>query len=246
MSGTLTWDGTGILFMESDSGYTVAGTAEPLFTTPQSAVVNAASFDPAALSSGGIFSIFGQGLPTTAGAARVLVNGESAPVFFANGTQVNAQIPYDVPTDAPVPLTVSSGSALSNTVQVNLKLAAPGIFTSPGNRGIVQNADYTINSPSNPTHAGLTVIVDLTGGGIVTPPVTAGTPAPSIPLSTLPPPYSFTVGGVQAGVSYLGLTPGLAGLSQANVVVPGLAPGDYRVVATIASASSNGPMISIR
>lgn len=86
-------DGQALLFMESDSGYAVAGVAQPLFATPQSAVVNAASFDPQALAPGEIFSIFGESLPQSTATAQVLVNGETAPVFFANGNQINAQIP---------------------------------------------------------------------------------------------------------------------------------------------------------
>jgi uncharacterized protein (TIGR03437 family) len=174
------------------------------------------------------------------------VNGESAPVFFANGSQVNAQIPYDAPTNRPVSLSLSSAGGSSNTVLVSLQQAAPGIFTSPGNRAAVENADYSVNSPSNPTHAGDFVTVYLTGGGSVSRAVPTGVPAPSMPLSYVSAANSVSIGTPPAFVYFLGLTPGFEGLYQANVQVPALAPGDYAVVVTVAGVTSNGPLISIR
>jgi uncharacterized protein (TIGR03437 family) len=64
--------------------------------------VNAASFSSQTLARGEIFSIFGAGLPQSQASAKVTVNGETAPLFFANGSQINSQIPYGVPTDRPV------------------------------------------------------------------------------------------------------------------------------------------------
>jgi len=239
-------DGQALLFMESDAGYVVGGVAQPLFVTPQSAVVNAASFDPIALSPGAIFSIFGHNLPQSPAAAQVLVNGEAAPVFFSNASQINAQIPYDVPTDRPVSLSLTSSGLSSNAVQLGLRQAAPGVFTYNGNRAIVQNQDYSLNSSSNPAHAGDVVTVYLTGGGAVSPAVPTGKPAPSGTLSTVSAEYSFAIGGVRSVVSYFGLTPGFVGLYQANLKVPTLSPGDYPVVATVAGFSGNAPVISIR
>ncbi len=232
--------------MESDGGYSVGGVGQPLFVTPQSAVVNAASFDSQALAPGEIFSIFGGSLPQSPASAKVLVNGEAAPVFFANGSQINAQIPYDVPTDQPVSLSLSNAGTSSNAVLLSIRQAGPGIFTYSGNRAVVQNPDYSLNSSTNPAHVGDTVVAYLTGPGLVSPAVATGSAPPSAPLSKVTAPYSAAIGGVQADVSYLGLTPGFAGLYQANLKVPTLAPGDYSAVTTVAGAASNGPLISIR
>lgn len=239
-------DGQAVLFMESDAGYAVGGVAQPLFVTPQSAVVNAASFDSRALAPGAIFSIFGRSLPQSSASAQVLVNGEAAPLFFANGSQINAQIPYDVPTDRPVSLSLSSAGTSSNAVLLSIQQAAPGIFTYSGNRAVVQNQDYSLNSPSNPARVGDTVVVYLTGPGPVSPAVATGSVAPSDQLSTVTAPYLFTIGGIQAQVPYFGLTPGFVGLYQANLKVPALGAGDYPVISTVAGAASNGPLISIR
>ena len=239
-------DGQALLFMESDAGYVVGGVAQPLFVTPQSAVVNAASFDSQALAPGEIFSIFGGSLPQSTASAQVLVNGEVAPVFFANGSQINAQIPYDVPTDRPVSLSVGNAGTSSNAVLLNIRQAGPGVFTYSGNRAVVQNQDYSLNSQLNPARVGDTVIAYLTGPGPVSPAVATGSAAPSAPLSKVTGPYSVTIGGVQAEISYFGLTPGFVGLYQANIKVPTLGAGDYSVVTTVAGSASNGPLISIR
>jgi uncharacterized protein (TIGR03437 family) len=242
----VTEDGQTLLFMESDAGYAVGGAAQPLFVAPQSAAVNAASFDWQALAPGEIFSIFGKSLPQSTAAAQVFVNGEAAPVFFANGSQINAQIPYDVPTGRPVSLSLSNAGTSSNIVLLSVQQAAPGIFTYSGNRAVVQNQDYSTNSPTNPAHVGDYVVAYLTGPGPVSPAVATGLVAPSTSLSWVTAPYAFTIGGVQSKAAYFGLTPGFVGLYQANLQVPTLAPGDYPVVATVAGAASNGPLISIR
>jgi len=240
-------DGQALLFMESDAGYVVGGVAQPLFVASQNAAVNAASFDARALAPGAIFSIFGQGLPQSAASAQVLVNGEAAPVFFASGGQINAQIPYDVPTDRPVSLSVNGAGTASNAVLLNIRQAGPGIFTYSGNRAVVQNQDYSLNTPDNPAKVGDYVVAYLTGPGAISPALATGTVAPGSPLSYADAPYSVAIGGSEStDVPFVGLTPGFMGLYQANAKVPSLAPGDYPIVVTVAGVASNGPLISVR
>ena len=86
--------------MEVDSGTTIAGTAQPAFSAPQQAIVNAASFTAGALSPGAFISIFGNGLseqtasataiplPATLGSTQVLVNGEVAPLLYVSPSQI--------------------------------------------------------------------------------------------------------------------------------------------------------------
>lgn len=238
-------DGQAALFMASDAGYVVAGVGEPSFATPQILVVNAASFDSGALAPGAIFSIFGRDLPSTPTSGQVLVNGQVAPMFFANGSQINAQLPYELPIDTVASLNVTSGGSLGNTVSINVRQAGPGIFTYSGNRAVVQNPDYSINSASNPARVGDVVVAYLTGAGVVSPSVPTGAIAPVAPLSSVSAAYSISIGGSKAEVSYFGLTPGFVGLYQANIKIPALPPGNYPIVATLAGVSSNGPVISV-
>lgn len=251
-------DGQAVLFIETDTGTTVSGTAQPQFVAPQGAVVNGASFAAQALSPGALFSIFGNALsqqvatakavplPDNLGSTQVFVNGEAAPLLYVSANQINAQVPLDVPTSQPVSLRVTNGATQSNTVALNVRPAAPGIFVYDQNRAIVQNQDYSLNSGDNPAHIGDTAVAYLTGGGPVNAagPVFTGGPAPAgISPSTLQ--YSIYVGGQPVTSYYLGLTPGFVGLYQANFKVPNLTAGDYPLVVTVNGLSSNGPLFTI-
>ncbi len=239
-------DGQVLLFMQSDAGYALAGVGQPIFVAPSKAVVNAASFEPQSLAPGAIFSIFGRDLATDSGTVKVTVDGKDAPVLFKNSTQVNSQLPFDVSTNRAVSLSLTRDGVASNSSILYIRDAAPGIFTFPDNRAVVQNQDYSVNSPTNPARSGDIVTVYLTGAGAVSPAVPTGGLALPNPLSLVNSPYSFAIGGFRAAVSYFGLTPGFVGLYQANVTVPSIAPGSYSIVSTVAGVDSNGPLISIR
>jgi len=218
-------DGQAVLFMESDAGYAVGGVAQPLFVTPPSAVVNAASFDSQALAQGAIFSIFGRSLPQSSASAQVLVNGEAAPVFFANGSQINAQIPYDVPTDRPVSLSLSNAGTSSNAILLSIRQAAPGIFTANASgkgQGAILNQDYSYNGASNPAAAGSVVILYLTGAGAMIPATADGSVNPDpAALSQTALPVTAQIGGLPATVLYAGSSEGIvSGVIQVNLVAP--------------------------
>lgn len=249
--------GQTLLFMEIDAGTTIGGTAIPQFSAPQQAIVNSASFAPQMLAPGSLFSIFGRGfaqqaasaeqlpLPQSLASVQVLVNGMPVPLLYAGPSQVNAQLPVDVPIGKPVSLTVTSGKARSNAVTIAVAAAAPGLFTYGQDQAVVQNPDGSINSSAQPAHPGDVLVAYLTGGGLVeTPdPLIAGTPmaGPSSVRSA----YSVAVGGQLATAYYLGLTPGYVGLYQANFKVPPLAPGDYPIVVAVNGAASNSALISV-
>jgi uncharacterized protein (TIGR03437 family) len=64
-------------------------------------------------------------------------------------------------------------------------------------------------------------------------------PAPLLPVSV-------TVGGVQAFVVFVGITPGLVGTAQLNFAVPpGVAAGTQPVVVTIAGVASPAGNITV-
>jgi uncharacterized protein (TIGR03437 family) len=131
-------------------------------------------------------------------------------------------------------------------VLLGVRQAAPGIFTYNGNRAVVENPDYSVNSPSNPAHAGDIVTVYLTGRGSVSP-GRADWCARSIGDTLYRQRGIFLYDwGVQPVVSYFGPTLGFGGLYQANLKVPALSSVDYPVIATAAGVTGNGPLISIR
>lgn len=220
-------------------------------------VVNAASFT-AQLSPGSLASIFGTNftgtgynsvapaLPLTSslGGASVSVNGVAAPVLYTNSGQINFQIPWETkPGSATV--TVSNSGLASNTVNINVQAAAPGLFFQ-GSHAIVQNSDFSLNGSSNPAKVGGTIIAYITGAGPVSDQPADGVAAGSNPLSTDTSTMTATIGGQSAQVSFAGLAPGFVGLWQANIVVPsGLSQGDVPLVVTVGGQASNSANVSV-
>ena len=91
-----------------------------------------------------------------------------------------------------------------------------------------------------------TSLHSATGGGSVNAsgPWVTGGPAPNGP-SPVTSPYSITVAGQQAEVSYIGLSPGFVGLYQANFKVPAVPSGNYALSIAINGVQSNKPVISV-
>jgi uncharacterized protein (TIGR03437 family) len=250
-------DGQQVLFLETDAGTTVSGLGQPQFVAPQLALVNAASFRPGMVAPGGLFSIFGTSLasqtaaaqnlplPTTLGKAQVLVNGIPAPLVYVSGGQINAQMPVGIATGQPATFAVVNGTVSSNTVSLDLPAAAPGIFTTNGTQGIVQNPNGSLNSSTAPAHAGDVLVAYLTGGGAVNSPSwVTGAASPAAPARVTGS-YGVTVGNESVDVQYVGLTPGFVGLYQANFVVPSLVPGVYPIVVTVDGNSSNPATVTV-
>jgi uncharacterized protein (TIGR03437 family) len=88
--------------------------------------------------------------------------------------------------------------------------------------------------------AGSALALYVTGAGDVNPAIkTAYSPASgsTLPLPLLP--LSVTVGGVPAFLEFVGITPGLIGVTQVNVLVPSSTPkGNQPVVLTVGGVSS--------
>jgi len=229
-------------------------TGHAVFTNPGMAVVNAASYAAGQTPPGSVFSIFGTGLiakewqattvplPTT-----VTVNGEPAPLFYADPGQINAQMPQDIKPGVAT-VVVKNGSATSNAVAVTVPATGtPGISTWGNNRAVVVNQDGSLNVPGTaPAKLGDTVVLYFTGGGPVkaSAPLVTGAAAPG-GLSWVTGTYDLTVGGVDAAVNYIGLTPGSIGLYQANFVVPKVAAGDRAIVVTISGQASNSALMAV-
>lgn len=183
-------------------------------------------------------------LPNTLGGASIAINGTPAPLYYASPGQLNFQLPVDL---APGPATaiVTAGGVASAPFPFTVLASAPGIY-APGNRAIAVNfQDGKLNSSSDPAAAGGYIIVYMTGQGAVDAAVATGQPAPSNPPASATAPYSATIGGQPATVSFLGLTPGLAGLLQANIQAPNLVTGDYPLVVTVGGQQSNAATVSV-
>jgi uncharacterized protein (TIGR03437 family) len=234
------------------------GGARTAFLNPGEAVVNAASFLANQTPAGSVFSIFGANLatgvgqptsvplPTTLRTTTVTVNGELAPLFYVDATQINAQMPEDIKPGVAT-VVVKNGSSTSNAVAVTIPATGtPGIVVYGNNRAVVVNQDNSVNSPNAPANVGDTLVAYFTGGGPVNAagPLVTGAPTPS-GLSPVSGANTVKVGGVEATINYMGLTPGSIGLYQANFVVPRVAAGDHPLVITISGQNSNNPLIAV-
>jgi uncharacterized protein (TIGR03437 family) len=216
-----------------------------------SAVVNGASF-AGAPAPGSVSAIFGSNLatgtatattvplPYSLGGITVSVNGTAAPLWYASPTQVNFEMPADAKA-GPATIVVGSGPGFAFTIPQ----AAPGIFSYGANRAIAVNPDNSLTDSGHPAAPGSIITVYLTGIGPLDNSVPTDAQTPSQPLSRATLPASATIGGQNAPISFLGLTPGGIALAQANITVPNLATGDYPVAITVGGTTSNTPLISV-
>ena len=115
------------------------------------------------------------------------------------------------------------------------------------NRAAAQNADFTLNTTGSPAARNSFVIVYLTDVGALSVAVPTGQAAPSDPPARAAGRATASIGGVNATVLFLGLTPGLVGVAQANILVPPEAsPGDQTLTLSIDGQTSNEATVSVR
>ena len=214
------------------------------------AVVNAETSKPGS-SPGALVSVYGTNLagavagtvgnplPYTLGGVTATVNGLPAPLLYVSPNQINLQIPYAAGAGPAVIGVTSNG--LAGGLQTQLVAASPGLF-------LESNGNLIGNPVPKP---GDSLALYATGVGEVSPQLksawspTAGTALASLPKPMLP--VSVTVGGVQAIVPFLGITPGLVGTAQINFTVPMSVPaGKQPVVVTVAGVSSPAGNITVQ
>ncbi|MBS1855756.1 MAG: hypothetical protein JST11_10350 [Acidobacteria bacterium] len=208
-------------------------------------VMNAAGYQEGGIAPGEMVTLFGSGLApaglaglalddsgnvaTTLNGVQVLFNGMAAPLVFTTPGQLAAVAPYELAGAATAAVQVVWNGQASNTVQVPVVAALPGIFTA--------NASGT--GPAAALSGPGFVTLYLTGEGQTIPAGVTGkvttvsatpplTPAPALPVSVM-------LGGQPADFSFAGEAPGVvSGVLQLNVTVPkGMAPGIYPIVVTI-------------
>jgi uncharacterized protein (TIGR03437 family) len=151
-----------------------------------------------------------------------MVNNRPAPIYFVSPNQISAVVPFGT-TELIAGIQVINNQTPSNTVTSYVGLTAPGAFTFPsGGLGSAAalHADYSLVTPDNPAKIGETILLFVTGLGLVDPAVADGTPGPINPFSLATNTISVFIDGVAATTSFVGLAPQLIGLYQINVAVP--------------------------
>lgn len=219
----------------------------PLSPTPPSArptiaqnngVVNLASYQPT-VAPGSLVGIFGANLawqarpstttlPTVLGGTCVTLNNVAIPLMATANGQINAQIPPSMAAGK-YPLVVHSiTNQATNAAPVTVTVAkyAPAVFTTSGGVAAIYHQDGSPVTKDNPTTRDQRLVMYATGLGVTTGgTVTAGAPAPSKPLAVTGPVsvYFGNASYSQSGiiVEWSGLVPGMIGLYQIDLYVPG-------------------------
>jgi uncharacterized protein (TIGR03437 family) len=236
---------------------------------PAAGVVNAASYVQGAVAPGEIVALFGTALGPASPAdltltnpklvanslagIHVLFDGVPAPVLYGSAGQVNAVVPYAVAGESATQLQVEYLGTLSPPISLPVAATAPGMFTQDvsgtGPGAILNTADESVNSASNPAAPGDWVSIFATGAGATTPAGVDGllAPGPSYPPNAK---VSVTIGGLPCQIEYAGGAPGLvSGVVQINAQVPAnLTPGaSVPVQVAIGTASSqSGVTLAVR
>jgi uncharacterized protein (TIGR03437 family) len=183
--------------------------------------------------------------PTAMEGVSVTINGQPTFISYVSPTQLNVQIPANVPTGLPLPVRVTHRGVQSNDFRLSVVdqaggLLAPGAFKvgdkqfaaaiRPG-AGLVFISNGSIPGlPAAPAVKGETLVFYGTGFGLIGGSTTSLGGDIAVGTSRILAPVQFKIGGAVAQVSYAGLTPGLVGLYQFNVVVPeGSASGDVEL-----------------
>ena len=184
-------------------------------------------------------------LPTSLDSVAVTVGGQPADVEYVSPTQINAIAPNIAAGSFPVVVTNSLGSSAPFTTAVSV--FGPAFFPWPGGYVVATRPDFTY-AIKNGTFAGVTtaaskpgdvIILWGMGFGATSPGAPVGAEAPSTTILNTANPVTVTVGGVQATVYGAALAPGFAGTFQVAIQIPpGLANGDYSVIATVMGFSS--------
>jgi uncharacterized protein (TIGR03437 family) len=182
----------------------------------------------------------GNQAPTTLDGVEVSIAGQKAFVNYivANPGQVNVELPSNIPTGAQqITVTNKNGTSAPFNVTVNATepgLLAPASFKIGGKQYVVafhsDNVTYVLPEgaiaglPSRPAKPGETIVMYGNGFGPVTPNIPAGELAEG--NSQLVASLEILFGETSGKLAYYGLSPGLVGVYQFDVVVPAIPDND--------------------
>ncbi len=228
------------------------------------AAVNAANFSPS-VAPGSLASAFGAfpfanpagassfPIPTVlAGLSLQFTGAPPSPLFYANGTQVNLQVPWELAGLTQAALTPAVNGQTGQSLAVNLVAYAPAIFSvnsSGTGQGAILDQNYHLVDSTHPAIPGVTVLqIFCTGLGSVTNQPATGAPSPSNPPATTTTVPTVTIGATPAHVEFSGLAPGFVGLYQVNALVPSGAPSGNSVPVSlsIGGVTSNAVTIAVQ
>lgn len=237
---------------------TVAGSSTTPIVAPGS-LVHAATFAGGLpVAPGSLISVFGANLSKPTGQVSAIplpeildeteieLGGRRLPLLYVSEQQVNAQVPFDIPSNTQHQVVVRRGTQLSVPEVFAVAAAQPGIFTKNNKgfgQGIILKSDQlTLAEVGTPADRGEVIVIYCTGLGAVTPNVASGVAAP-IPAARTVNEVALKIDGRPAQVLFSGLTPGFAGLYQVNAIVPAESSTGDSVTVTMEVAGQTSPVV---
>ena len=199
----------------SASGPLVPGSLATLYGTGLSAFTAGATAIP---------------LPNSLAGVTLTMNGTAVPLYYASPTQINFQVPWELATASNAELSVGVAGFTENSVRVPLASVLPAVFTtgSPDGQAIAVIAGTaTFAAPAGslpgarPAQRGEYLTIYCSGLGAVTNAPFTGFGGPADGSGTTNTPPTVTIGDAQASILFAGLAPGLVGVYQVNVQIPG-------------------------
>jgi uncharacterized protein (TIGR03437 family) len=181
----------------------------------------------------------GPNAPTKLDGVQVTINGEKAFIDYVNPTQINAEVPSDLPFGGTLDITVTNNGVTSNSYAVTVNgvepgLLAPSLFQVGGHQYVTallpDGVTYILPAgaisgiTSRPAKPGETIVLYGIGFGLVTPPTPAGVVVSQSNRLILP--LQIMFGQTPAQITFEGLAPGYVGLYQFDVVVPPVPDND--------------------
>ena len=235
-----------------DGVYAVASATQAIAVASPTAMVlggvtSAASYQKS-FAPGMIVALFGQNLagstpqppgaplPTKLAGTTVTMNGIAAPLYYVSPTQINLQIPYEIPANSSAIMKVTANGQTA-TSQVFLALNAPEIFGDAS----------SLMVPYQTTGRGAAAFLFATGDGLfATPAVTTGTVPAAGMLTTGTTRATVTVGGVAAVTTFVGVPSWSIGVTQINFTIPATAPlGSQPVVVSVGGVPSAPAYVTV-
>jgi uncharacterized protein (TIGR03437 family) len=211
-------------------GYTPPGSYPTLY---DGGVTNAAGFG--ATAAGGLATIYGSNMGSGDN-TTVYINGFTAPVFFASPGQFNVQVPWEATGFATFGMIVNG--ATSNLQFTTVNTLAPAVFVISATQAAITHVDGSLVTTSSPATGGETIVVYATGLGPVNGAMVTGQAASTTTLAPTTNTTTAKIGGVNAPVSFAGLSPGFTGLYQVNLQIPSNVPAGSNLVITVDTAAA--------
>lgn len=220
-------------------------------------VVNGANLNSARVAPGSLITLFGENLagdveqamefplPTNLAGTQVILNGVQAPLLYVSEGQINALVPYEVrPGRGGIIVRTGFGQTLWTPVEI--LPAAPELFVMDETQAIALDETGRLIASDNPARSGSVITVFFTGQGPVNPNVASVVAAPSDRPAEVISERSVVVAGAESDVLFMGLTPGFAGLAQANIQLPPTMSGDLPIQIVIEGQASNVAFVPVR